>query len=201
MRRLTMFSRYSEKSMPVAACRIARMRAEPLFVVGRRSVLLRAQGIRDIRVPANSYQFGGNAFRRQDEIHAAGGHGGLRHGGELGGGRVLRKRHAPAALMASTPAEPSEPVPERITPMARLPHWSASDRRKRSMGMCDPGVCVRGASLSAPPCNGQIDVCRYDVDVVGFQRHAVGRFADRHGGGSRQNLGEQALVIVDRDVG
>ena len=33
-------------------------------------------------------------FGRQDEIHATGGHGGLRHGGELCRSRVLRKRHA-----------------------------------------------------------------------------------------------------------
>ena len=52
--------------------------------------------------------------------------------------------------MASTPAAPSAPVPERITPMAPLPHCSAADRRKQSMGMCDPGDWVRGASFSAP---------------------------------------------------
>src|ERR1035438_4910603 len=48
------------------------------------------------------------------------------------------------------PAEPSVPAPERITPIARLPHSSASERRKRSMGMCTPGPCARGASLSTP---------------------------------------------------
>jgi hypothetical protein len=50
--------------------------------------------IRDIRVPANSYKFGGNALGRKDEIHATGRDGGLRHGGEFRGGRVLRERHA-----------------------------------------------------------------------------------------------------------
>ena len=63
------------------------------------------------------------------------------------------------------------------------------------MGICDPGACVRGASLSAPPCDSQIGVCRYDVYVVGFHRHAIGRLADRHGGGSRQNLGQHAVVL------
>ena len=57
----------------------------------------------------------------------------------------------PAALMASTPAEPSEPVPDRITPMALLPHSSASDRRKRSMGM------MRSRRLRA---GGQLAECR-----------------------------------------
>ena len=101
----------------------------------------------------------------------------------------------PAALIACTPAEPSVPVPDRITPMALLPHSSASDRRKRSMGMCDPGVCVRGASFSVPSCDGQIGVGRYDVYVVRLHRHAIGRLTDRHGGGSRKNLGQHAGVI------
>ena len=35
--------------------------AEPLFVAGRRSLLFRGRGIGNIRVPANSHQFGGNA--------------------------------------------------------------------------------------------------------------------------------------------
>ena len=49
--------------------------------------------------------------------------------------------------------------------------------------------------LQRPVCDGQIDVCRYDVYMVGFHRHAIGRLADRHGGGSRKNLGQHAVVI------
>ena len=101
----------------------------------------------------------------------------------------------PAALMACTPAEPSVPAPERITPIARLPHSSASDRRNRSMGMCGPGVLRAGGQPQRSLCDGQIAVRRNDVHVVGFHRHAVGRLADRHGGGSRQNLGQQAVVL------
>jgi len=118
MRRLIIVSRYSEKSMPRRR-EVSRQccRVSPGPAAG--GLFLRhARSIHNIRVPADSYQFGGNALRRQNEIHTAGAHGGMRHGGELRGGSVLRKRHPPAALIASRPAEPSEPLPERITPMA-----------------------------------------------------------------------------------
>jgi hypothetical protein len=41
----------------------------------------------------------------------------------------------PAALMACSPRVPSVPMPERITPMARLPCSSAKVRKKESIGM------------------------------------------------------------------
>ena len=101
----------------------------------------------------------------------------------------------PAALMASTPAEPSEPVPERITPMALLPHWSASGPQEPVDGHVRSRRLRAGGQLQRAVCDGQIDVCRYDVYMVGFHRHAIGRLTDRHGGGSRQNLGQHAVVI------
>ena len=101
----------------------------------------------------------------------------------------------PAALMASTPAEPSEPVPERITPMALLPHSSASGPQEAVDGHVRSRRLRARGQFQRPVCDGQIDVCRYDVYVVGFHRHAIGRLADRHGGGSRQNLGQHAVVI------
>jgi hypothetical protein len=43
--------------------------------------------------------------------------------------------------------------------------------------------------------DGQIDVCRYDVYVVGFHCQAIRSLTDRDDGGSRQNLGQHAVVV------
>ena len=101
----------------------------------------------------------------------------------------------PAALMASTPAEPSEPVPERMTPMALLPHSVGQRPQEPVDGHVRSRRLRARGQIQRPAGDGQIDVCRYDVYMVGFHRHAIGRLADRHGGGSRQNLGQHAVVI------
>ena len=41
----------------------------------------------------------------------------------------------PSALIARSPKAPSEPVPERTTPMALAPWSSANERKKPSIGM------------------------------------------------------------------
>ena len=58
----------------------------------------------------------------------------------------------PAARTARIPLDPSEPVPDRITPMARSPTVSASDCRKRSTeGFGPPGSWLGSTSLKRPP--------------------------------------------------
>ena len=56
----------------------------------------------------------------------------------------------PSASIAWRPSVPSEPMPERITPMAWLPCTSARVLRKESMGMCAAPVELRGTSFSMP---------------------------------------------------
>ena len=56
----------------------------------------------------------------------------------------------PADLIALRPNVPSEPVPERTTPMARLPCSSASATQKSSMGRCSAESAARGPSRSIP---------------------------------------------------
>ena len=79
--------------------------------------------------------------------------------------------------------------------MALLPH-SVSQRSQEAVDghVRSRRLRARGQFQRAVG-DGQIDVCRYDVYVVGFHRHAIGRLTDRHGGGSRQNLGQHAVVI------
>ena len=56
----------------------------------------------------------------------------------------------PSALIAANPSVPSEPVPERMTPMLWLPCAWASDWRNESMGMCAPPLLLRGTSFKIP---------------------------------------------------
>src|SRR5713101_1112168 len=56
----------------------------------------------------------------------------------------------PSALIAANPNVPSEAVPERIIPIALLLWSSASERKKRSMGMGWPRVSVRAVSRNIP---------------------------------------------------
>jgi hypothetical protein len=44
----------------------------------------------------------------------------------------------PAALMARHPSVPSEAVPDKMTPIACCPAFSASERKKSLIGMCCP---------------------------------------------------------------
>ena len=147
--------------MPVASCRMPRMAANRASSAAGVPPVVR-RGIRHIGVPANPYKFVDYAVRRQDEIHAAGGHGGLRHGVELGGVASCANVTPPAALMASTPAEPSEPVPDRITPIARFPH-SAATTEKPVDGHMRPRRLRTGEQIRAPSSDGQIDVRRNDI--------------------------------------
>ena len=133
-------------------------------------------------------------LRRQNEIHAPGGRGGLRHGGELRGGRFLGKRHATRgfdgfharrAVRARAGQDyPDGPASALVGHGPQEPvDGHVRSRRLRTWGHPKRAVC-----------DSQIDVCRYDVYVVGFHRHAIGRLTDRHGRGLRKNLGQPALV-------
>gem|GEM_PF-3431982 len=54
----------------------------------------------------------------------------------------------PAAFTACKPRVPSEPLPERMTPMALSASSSASDSRKWSIGMWTSRSVLRGAIFS-----------------------------------------------------
>ena len=79
--------------------------------------------------------------------------------------------------------------------MALLPHSVGQRPQEAVDGHVRSRRLRARGQLQRPVCDGQIDVRRYDVYMVGFHRHAIGRLADRHGGGSRQNLGQHAVVI------
>ena len=57
----------------------------------------------------------------------------------------------PRLLISPKPNEPSEPVPDRITPMARSPWLWAKERKKWSMGSGGNWPLGRGSSFSAGP--------------------------------------------------
>ena len=56
----------------------------------------------------------------------------------------------PSALISSSPSVPSEPLPDRITPMAPAPRSAASDWRKRSIGRFRPCDAPRGSRWRTP---------------------------------------------------
>src|SRR5256712_4516315 len=56
----------------------------------------------------------------------------------------------PSALIAFSPSAPSDALPERITPIARMFMSSASERRKRSIGMWGPRSSDRCARFRTP---------------------------------------------------
>jgi hypothetical protein len=156
---------------------------------------LRGCGIRQIRVPANSHQLRGNAFGGSTKstqpvataacgmeansavapvlrkCHAARGFDGF------DSRRAVRTRagedHADGPASALLGQRPQEPVDGHV-----------QSRRLRA-----------GSQSQRPLRDGQIGVRRYHVHVVGLHRHAVGRLADRHGGGSRKDLGQHAVVL------
>ena len=67
-------------------------------------------------------QLARDARRRKHEVHGARGDRAARHPGVLRGLLVLREGDAAARLLiAMSPLAPSEPVPERTTPIAMLP--------------------------------------------------------------------------------
>jgi len=54
-------------------------------------------------------------------------------------------------LIAMSPAVPSEPLPERTTPMALLPSSVASDTRNSSIGIRTSFSVRRGVTFSRRP--------------------------------------------------
>jgi hypothetical protein len=56
----------------------------------------------------------------------------------------------PFDLIASMPSEPSLPVPERRTPIARLSMASASELNSTSTGMCILPSSLRGVTVMRP---------------------------------------------------
>ena len=72
----------------------------------------------------------------------------------------------PTALISHSPSVPSEPVPERTTPIARA-FWScARERNRKSIGRCGPCPSLRGVMRSLPPGDRHVRVRRDDVDAV-----------------------------------
>src|SRR5579871_1614393 len=100
----------------------------------------------------------------------------------------------PSVLMAFSPMVPSEAVPERITPIARLP---------RVFGQRAKEVVDRQVLRPRLPPSHQVEcpvsdahhlVGGNDVDVVWFHRHALFHLRHGHRGGLGKQLGQQALM-------
>ena len=113
---------------------------------------------------------------------------------------------APAfSLMARRPSVPSEPMPERMTPMLRSCWSSASERKKKSIGRFRPRGDACGRRCSAP-CRSDMSLFGRDhVDVVGLDLQPVLGLRDRHGRRALQQLDQHALVrgveVLDDDEG
>ena len=103
-----------------------------------------------VGVLADPRQFAGDLIRRQDEIDAAASGRALRHTGYLAEDSSWAKVMPPAALISSIPSVPSEPVPDRITPIAADCRSSASDFRNRSIGRCVPRTPPRARAARRP---------------------------------------------------
>ncbi len=86
-----------------------------------------------MRMPGDASQFAGDFVRRGNAVDAARRNRAARHLIELPA-NVLSQGDPPVALTAPTPKVPPVPTPDRITAIARWPSWSASDRRKTSIG-------------------------------------------------------------------
>ena len=63
------------------------------------------------------------------------------------------------SLMARRPSVPSEPMPERITPMLRSCRSSARERKKKSIGRRRPRGATGSSRCSTP--------CRMDMSLFG----------------------------------
>ena len=111
----------------------------------------------------------------------SGGHRGLGHAGESSAVYwSCAKVTPPAALMACMPTDPSD---------ARAGQDDADGAAaallsQRAQEAIDGHVGSRPLRAGGQPeralCDGEIDIRRNDIDVVGFHGHQVDRLADRH---------------------
>lgn len=109
------------------------------------------------------------------------------------------------ALMARRPIVPSEPLPERMTPMLRACRYSDRERRKKSMGRRKPRGVV-GSNRCSTLCRMDISLLGGDdVDAVLLDLHPVPDLNNLHPGGKLQEFGHESLVrrveMVDDDKG
>lgn len=63
------------------------------------------------------------------------------------------------SLMARRPSVPSEPIPDRMTPMLRVSQSSARERKKKSIGRRKPRGAAGSSRCSTP--------CRIDMSLLG----------------------------------
>jgi hypothetical protein len=81
----------------------------------------------------------------------------------------------PTALISHRPSVPSDPVPERTTPIDRPWRLSARERNRKSTGRCGP-CASRGGHVETTVRNGDVRVRWNHIDVVRLHSHAgVGR--------------------------
>lgn len=108
----------------------------------------------------------------------------------------------PCEATASSPCVPSEPSPERTTPIARSPSSRASELRKTSIGNRWPCGCDGAATRSVPrrsvSSGGHIHLVRLD-------RLRIDGLLHRHRRRPLQQFAEQRLVrrihVLDDDIG
>src|ERR1035438_6640869 len=101
---------------------------------------------------------------------------------------------APAfSLMARRPSVPSEPIPERMTPMLCSSWSSASERKKKSIGRRSPRGAA-GSSRCSTPCRMDRSRGRNYIDMARFDLHPVLDLDNWHGGASLEQLHQQPLA-------
>ena len=104
----------------------------------------------------------------------------------------------PFSLMARRPSVPSEPIPDRMTPMLRSCWSSARERKKKSIGRRRPCGAMRSSRCRHPVEDGHVFVRRDHIDAVRLNRGAILDLKDLHGGGALEQFRHELLCVGSR---
>ena len=101
----------------------------------------------------------------------------------------------PASLMALSPSVPSDAVPERTMPIARLPRSAARDAKEEvDRQMLRLRVVRPWLQREQPASKAKARIRRDDVDVAGLDAHALGGLLHGHLRRLGQSLAQEARV-------
>lgn len=150
-------------------------------------------------------EFASDGRRRKHVVDTAGGGGASRHAVRLGGGHVLRERHAAVSLdfrhaQGAIGTGPGQDDPDgAIALFLREGTHEVVDGHVQSAGL------LARPKVQSVIGNGHAGVGGNDVDVVDFRMHAIGHLFYLHGGFLGEQVGEEAVMLgvqmLDEDEG
>ena len=109
------------------------------------------------------------------------------------------------SLMARSPIVPSEPMPERMTPMLALLPVLGQGAEEEIDGETQAAGRRRLEQVQHPVQDGHVLVGGDHVDAVRLDPHPVPDLEDLHGGGALEQFGHDPLVgrvqVLDDDKG